>query len=176
MTFITLYTSTPEWRWIVCFSRSYVRLAAVTLRASNVSRRFRLSHLKIVNTLKTYRRCSRMACGHRGLRLFNCYHGLHVTTGSHPTTTAAGPKENTKGSAAASSSTSAGSRSLSGSTTTQREQPAQPTKRWQRWRLPIILRTCWSWGPLYPFIQTLTQLKSFLSTNLKLIFFISCKG
>lgn len=82
-----------------------------------------------------------MDCGHRGLRLFNCYHGLRVTTGSHSTTTAAGPKENTKGSAAASSSTSAGSRSRSGSTTTQGEQPAKPTKRWQRWRSPIRLRT-----------------------------------
>lgn len=130
-----MYTSTPEWRGFVCISRFYVRLAAVTLSAGNASRGFRLSNLKIVNTLKTYRRCSRMDCGHRGLRLFNCYHGLRVTTGSHPTTTAAGPKENTKGSAAASSSTSAGSRSRSGSTTTQGEQLAKPTKRWQRWEV-----------------------------------------
>lgn len=89
------------------------------LRVSIASRRFRSSPLKIVNTLKTYRLCSKMACGHRGLCLFNCYHGLRVTTGSHPSATAAGPKENTKGSAAASSSTSTGSRSRLGSTTTQ---------------------------------------------------------
>lgn len=36
------------------FSRFYVRLAAVTLRVCNASRGFRLSHLKIVNTFKSY--------------------------------------------------------------------------------------------------------------------------